>query len=219
MRRLTVSGLAACLVWGAALQAQGFAFTFSTISAALADLVGGANVDVRPVKDATSAGRSTSGRLYLDTRRPTYELVVTTRLDSPVQQTFAFFSRAENLGLLTPASMGFSIAGGPPAIGEDVTIEYRLRVGGIPIAWRSRIVNWTPGERFVDFQEVGPYRSWWHEHSFRADGTSTVMEDRVRYAPPLGPLGRLANRLVIAPMLRRIFQYRADVIRLRFGAA
>jgi uncharacterized protein len=43
------------------------------------------------------------------------------------------------------------------------------------------------------------------------------MEDRVCYAPPLGPLGRLANRLFIVPALRRIFQYRAEVIRLRFG--
>ena len=34
-----------------------------------------------------------------------------------------------------------------------------------------------------------------------------------------GVLGRLANRFFIAPTLRRIFQYRADVIQLRFGAA
>ena len=45
------------------------------------------------------------------------------------------------------------------------------------------------------------------------------MVDRVYYAPPLSVLGRMANRLFIVPTLRRIFQYRADVIRLRFGAA
>jgi hypothetical protein len=44
------------------------------------------------------------------------------------------------------------------------------------------------------------------------------MDDRVCYAPPLGMLGRLANALFIAPALRRIFEYRAEVIRLRFGA-
>lgn len=211
--------LSSQFVLPAALQSLGFSFAFPTVQTALTDIVGGVDVQVRSVEDTTSAGRSATGRRYLETRRPTHELVVTTRLASPVDQAFPFFSKAENLGLLTPASMGFSITGGPPAIGEDAAIEYRLRVGGVPIAWRSRIVNWTPGERFVDFQETGPYRSWWHEHSFRRDGTSTVMEDRVRYAPPLGPLGRLANRLFIAPMLRRIFQYRADVIRLRFGAA
>ena len=43
------------------------------------------------------------------------------------------------------------------------------------------------------------------------------MEDSVRYTPPFGVLGRAAHALVIAPMLRRIFRYRSDVIRLRFG--
>ena len=71
----------------------------------------------------------------------------------------------------------------------------------------------------MDVQESGPYRSWYHEHAFRADGARTVMEDRVYYAPPMGVLGRIAHALVIAPMLTRIFQYRQDVIRLRFGAA
>jgi ligand-binding SRPBCC domain-containing protein len=44
------------------------------------------------------------------------------------------------------------------------------------------------------------------------------MEDRVYYAPPLGVLGRLAHALLIKRMLLGIFQYRQDVIRLRFGA-
>ena len=112
-----------------------------------------------------------------------------------------------------------SITGRVPAIAEGTTIDYRLHVGAVPIAWRSRIVDWRPGARFVDQQERGPYRSWYHEHTFRADGAATVMEDRVYYAPPFGLIGRLANRFFIVPTLRRIFQYRADVIRLRFGAS
>ena len=40
------------------------------------------------------------------------------------------------------------------------------------------------------------------------------MEDCVLYAPPLGAIGRLANRVFVAPALTRIFQYRGDVIRL-----
>ena len=148
-----------------------------------------------------------------------YELRTTTLVNAPVEKTFEFFSKAENLGLITPSSMGFLITKQPPSIAENVLIDYAVRVGGLPINWRTRIVTWTPGVRFVDFQETGPYRAWWHEHTFRDRGSTTLMEDRVCYAPPLGPLGRLANALFIAPMLRRIFQYRADVIRLRFGAS
>ena len=188
-----------------ALRGLGFRYAFRTLGEALADIVGGAPVTI-------AAGANRLGR-----RRSSYELRTTTTVNAPVDETFSFFSRAENLGMLTPASMQFSIRGRAPAIGEGATIDYALRIGPLPITWRSRIVSWVPRARFIDVQETGPYRAWWHEHTFRASGSTTVMEDRVCYAPPLGPLGRLANQLFIVPALRRIFQYRAEVIRLRFG--
>ncbi len=43
------------------------------------------------------------------------------------------------------------------------------------------------------------------------------MIDTVHYAPPLGPLGVLANALMVAGELRRIFAHRGRAIRLRFG--
>jgi hypothetical protein len=202
----------------ATLRELGFSFAFPTLDAALADIVGGSPVVVGPVTGAIEAHGSEAGRRYLHARPPVYELRSSTVVSAPLEETFAFFSSAENLGALTPASMGFSIKGVPPFISEGAAIEYRLRLGLVPLIWRSRIVSWMPGVRFVDLQEKGPYGSWWHEHSFRSLGSSTLMEDRVCYAPHFGVLGRLANRLFIAPTLRRIFQYRADVIRLRFGA-
>ncbi len=115
--------------------------------------------------------------------------------------------------------MKFSIQGKVPPMAQGAQIDYRVRVGPLPVRWRTRITAWEPGRRFVDLQEVGPYRFWWHEHSFHVEGTRTVMEDRVYYAPPLGILGRVAHRLFIGPTLRKIFQYRGDVIRLRFGVS
>lgn len=201
----------------AALGDNGFTFEYPSLDAALHQIVSGDPVVVQPVSRTVEPVGGERSRQYLDARRPVYELRATTTVDAPLAETFDFFSKAANLGLLTPSGMRFSISGVPPAIGEDATIEYRLRVGPVPITWRSRIVGWTPRARFVDLQEKGPYRAWWHEHSFRAVGDRTVMEDRVCYAPPLGAIGRLANRFFIAPTLRRIFQYRAEVIRLRFG--
>lgn len=83
----------------------------------------------------------------------------------------------------------------------------------------ASITTWEPGRSFADLQEKGPYRFWRHNHTFQADGPRTVMEDRVYYTPPLGLFGRLANRVFIRSTLRKIFQYRGDVIRLRFGVS
>jgi ligand-binding SRPBCC domain-containing protein len=203
----------------AVLRACGFFFRFPTIDEALTDIVGGAPVAIRPLTGPATTMAAGVRYPYLEKRPPAYELRTTTVLNAPVAEVFTFFSKPENLGMLTPSAMRFSISGRVPEIAENTTIAYRLRVGPVAIGWRSRIVDWRPGVRFVDQQERGPYRSWWHEHSFRSEGSSTVMEDRVCYAPPLSVIGRVANRLFIAPMLQRIFQYRADVIRLRFGDA
>lgn len=201
------------------LMQRGFRYQYPTLAAALDDVVGGAEVRLGPMIDAVDAHGSESGQRYLDTRRPLYELRTTTLVNAPLDTTFDFFSKADNLGLITPSAMGFLITRQPPVIAENVLIDYKVRVGGLPINWRTRIVTWRPGERFVDFQERGPYRAWWHEHTFVARGDTTLMEDRVCYRPPMGPLGRIANQVLIKPMLRQIFQYRADVIALRFGRA
>ena len=43
------------------------------------------------------------------------------------------------------------------------------------------------------------------------------MEDTVWYSVPLGPLGAIVERMFVRPMLGRVFGYRADAVRLRFG--
>lgn len=157
---------------------------------------------------------------YLRRRRPQYELRARTVVPAPVAEVFDFFSRAQNLGLITPARMGFLITSVSGPMDEGALIKYRIRIAGIPLTWKTRIEAWEPGQRFVDAQLSGPYACWWHEHRFSPDGAaSTVMQDRVLYAPPLGPLGRIANRLFIADALRGIFDVRAEAIELRFGAA
>jgi uncharacterized protein len=212
--------LASQRVAPAVLIGHGFTFAFPALDAALADIVGGGSIAIGPPRPAgPQANSATAGNGAPAGTTARYELRTTTVVDAPVAETFAFFSRAENLGLITPAAMQFTLTRAAQPITEGARMEYRMRVGPATIRWRSRIAVWEPGRRFVDVQEVGPYRVWWHEHAFRADGARTVMEDRVLYAPPLGALGRIANRVFVAPALTRIFQYRGDVIRLRFGAA
>jgi uncharacterized protein (TIGR01777 family) len=190
------------------LEAHEFTFEFPSLAGALENIVGGAPVMIVP---ATSRPAAAAAALY--------ELRTNTVVDASLEETFAFFSKAANLGVITPPAMRFSIQGPIPPMAQGALIDYRVHVGPLPVRWRTRITAWEPGQRFVDLQEVGPYRFWWHEHSFHAEGPRTVMEDRVFYAPPLGILGRMANRVFIVPTLKKIFQYRGDVIRLRFGVS
>jgi ligand-binding SRPBCC domain-containing protein len=96
-----------------------------------------------------------------------------------------------------------------------VTIDYRLKVRGVPMKWRSLISEWDPPHAFTDEQLRGPYRQWIHRHSFAAlDEHSTRVTDTVRYRPPFG---RLANWLLVERDVRQIFEYRTAFLVERFG--
>ena len=71
---------------------------------------------------------------------------------------------------------------------------------------------------FVDRQERGPYRLWEHTHRFEPTGNAVRMTDQVRYALPLGLLGRVAHVVAVRSALRRIFDYRFARVRDRFEA-
>ena len=92
-------------------------------------------------------------------------------------------------------------------------IGYRIRWRGIPLRWRTEIEVWEPPHRFVDRQIRGPYRLWRHEHLFAERDNGTSIVDRVEYAP-FG--GAIADRLVVARDVARIFAYRHLVLEQTF---
>ena len=127
-------------------------------------------------------------------------------LPRPLDEVFAFFSDASNLGVLTPPWLKFSVVTPAPIeIRPGTLIDYRLRFRGFPLRWRSEITEWDPPHRFADVQVKGPYRQWVHEHSFAEREGGTLAGDRVQYAV-WG--GALANSLVVRRDVERIFDYR-----------
>jgi len=135
-----------------------------------------------------------------------YRLVSAARVPASIDEVFSFFSDAGNLDLLTPPFLRFQILTPEPrTMAVGALIDYRLRVHGLPIRWRSEITAWDPPHRFVDEQRRGPYRMWIHEHRFRQVGGETEITDQVDYAVPGG---RLVHRLFVRRDLMHIFDYR-----------
>ncbi len=139
-------------------------------------------------------------------------------LPRPIEQVFAFFADATNLEAITPPWLRFRILSpGATSMHAGTFIAYRLRWGWVPLRWVTEITEWQPPFRFVDVQRRGPYALWRHGHSFEPDCGGTLMRDEVRYALPLGPVGRLAHRLAVRRDLGAIFDYRAEAVSLIFG--
>ena len=136
------------------------------------------------------------------------------RLPGPPGDVFPFFADAHNLEAITPPWLGFRVVTPSPIeMRAGTLLEYRLRLHGVPVRWRTRIAVWDPPARFVDVQLSGPYRFWHHTHDFEPDGRGgTLMRDTVRYALPLGPLGTLAHRLLVRRDLAEIFDFRQRAV-------
>lgn len=136
-----------------------------------------------------------------------------------IDQAFAFYSDTSNLKPLTPPWVHFEAPTPLPLTMQAGTLlDYRLRLHGVPIRWRTRIETWDPPAGFVDTQVKGPYALWEHTHRFEEDGDgATVIHDRVRYEIPLGPLGAIAHRLFVRRDLERIFDFRRDAVAERLA--
>jgi len=150
----------------------------------------------------------------------THRLTASQTIDRPIDQVFAFFARPENLGRITPPSMGFEQVSTDLDMRAGLEIDHRIRLlPGLSTVWRSRIVEYDPPRGFVDVQLRGPYRRWEHHHTFHADGGRTRIEDAVEYELPLGALGNAVAGGLVADQLREIFRYRARAIEAIFAPA
>lgn len=128
----------------------------------------------------------------------------------PREEVFDFFSDAMQLERITPPILNFHVlTPGPIDMEAGRTIDYRLRVRGIPIRWTSEISVWEPHTRFVDQQLRGPYSHWHHEHLFEdcEDGTRVI--DIVHYGVPGGAL---LHGLFVRRDLIKIFTYRQETM-------
>ncbi len=141
------------------------------------------------------------------------------RLDVPLQRAFEVYAQARNLEAITPPWLSFRVTTpGPIEMRPGALIDYRLKLHGLPVRWRTRIEAWEPPDRFVDVQLHGPYALWEHTHTFVPDGPHAVtIGDSVRYALPLGALGELAHVAFVQRDLRRIFDYRARAVAALLG--
>lgn len=141
----------------------------------------------------------------------------TLTIERPIDEVFSFFSRAENLAVITPPELGFHIRTALPIVMQVGTlIDYKIKLHGLPMHWRTLISAWDPPNRFVDEQLKGPYAEWIHTHTFTAVGKGTRIDDEVTYRLPFGPLGAVAHPL-IRRQLSRIFSYRSDAVSAHFG--
>jgi ligand-binding SRPBCC domain-containing protein len=129
-------------------------------------------------------------------------------LPLPIDEVFDFFQDAHNLEALTPPFLKFQVLTPRPIeMHAGTLIDYKLKLHGIPIRWRTQILEWNPPHGFVDDQLKGPYRQWHHTHRFEPVEGGTRCTDRVLYRVPGGAL---IQKWFVGPDVERIFRFRGE---------
>jgi ligand-binding SRPBCC domain-containing protein len=99
------------------------------------------------------------------------------------------------------------VMSGTMTLGDTVT--WQARHFGIPFRMTSAITLYDHPTRFVDEQLRGPFRRWWHEHTFiPQEHARTLMIDVVDYDPPFGPVGAVVDQAFLGRYMRHLIRSR-----------
>ncbi len=136
---------------------------------------------------------------------------------APLDTLFDFFIDPRNLKKVSPQGSGLRVehADLPLRVGSRVRV--RFRAGLFPIDWELSVQSLKRGDRFIDWQERGPFREWRHTHLFIRNGNSTTVVDMLEYEVPFGFLGGILNNAFIRPAIEKYFQHRQARLTELFG--
>jgi len=140
-----------------------------------------------------------------------YTFEVTTLVQAPPTRCFDL-NRSVDAHLASTHQTGERVVAGRSTglfeLGDEVTWEARH------LHLRRRLtIRITTSNRPTFSQEQmihGPFRSFEHDHIFDPiAGHATRITDVIRFAAPFGPIGWLAERLIVGPHLKRFITTRA----------
>ncbi|HET6232626.1 MAG TPA: SRPBCC family protein [Longimicrobiaceae bacterium] len=135
-------------------------------------------------------------------------------VDAPPERCFDL-SRSIDLHVHTSAATGETAVAGRTSgligLGEEVT--WRARHLGVWQRLTTRITELDRPARFRDSMVRGAFARFDHDHWFEPSGGGTLMRETFDYAAPLGPLGRLAERIFLTRYMRAFLTGRAATIK------
>jgi ligand-binding SRPBCC domain-containing protein len=135
-------------------------------------------------------------------------------VEAPIERVFDLARDVDAHMASTPGTEERAVSGktrGLLALGDEVTWE--ARHFGVLQRLTSRITAFDRPLHFRDSMVKGAFRRFDHDHFFEAEGSGTRCRDLFDFDAPLGPLGWLAERLVLERYMRRFLATRMRVLK------
>lgn len=141
---------------------------------------------------------------------------------APTEVVFAWHEQPDAVEQLTPPWEHIEVLERPaPQAGLQVgtKVIFKVFIGPFWRLWVAEHIAYKPPHLFADIQLRGPFAYWRHNHRFESTERGTTrMTDEVEYALPLGWLGELVAGDFTREKLRRMFDYRHQVLAEKLNA-
>jgi uncharacterized protein (TIGR01777 family) len=122
---------------------------------------------------------------------------------------FAWHERPGALERLTPPWSPVTVLERDGGIRDGGRVVLGIPVGPLRIRWEALHRDYVAGRQFRDEQVSGPFARWVHTHVIEPAGAdASVLEDRIEWALPGGPLGTLVGGRSTQHLLERLFAWR-----------
>ncbi len=131
----------------------------------------------------------------------------------PVEALFAWHEREGAFERLSPPWDRPKVLEHTGGIRDGARVVLQVHAGPVPTTWRLEHRDYIANRQFRDVMRDGPFAAWEHTHGFApVDATSSTLDDHIRYALPLGPLGQAVAGGFTQRTLGRVFAYRHAVM-------
>ena len=132
-----------------------------------------------------------------------------TRINAPIERVFDL-SRSIDAHLDSTSATGERAVAGTTTglIGLGETVTWSAVHFGVRQQLTVEIVEYDRPHTFADQMLTGAFKSMHHRHTFEEVDDGTLMRDCFTFEAPLGFLGTIAEKMVLASYLRRFLETR-----------
>lgn len=142
------------------------------------------------------------------------QIHLTSFINAPVERVFDL-SRSINLHTISTAQTNEKAIDGilTGLINKDETVTWEARHLFKTRRFTSKITTMERPLSFTDEMIKGDFKSFYHEHHFKAVDNGSIMIDLVNFETPYGIMGKIINRLFLRAYMEKFLLKRNAVIK------
>lgn len=139
---------------------------------------------------------------------------ITSFIGAPIDRVFDL-SRSINLHQISTIDTNEKAIDGVMSglINKDETVTWQAKHLFKTRQFKSKIMEMEPPSFFIDEMQKGDFKSFRHEHHFKAAENGTIVIDLLNFETPYGVLGKFLNAVFLKSYVQKLLVKRNAVIK------